>query len=326
VPLLSSDKPLYPNAPLFASSAAEWGWTAQRVSERVPEEFEQTLVRIPSFFPRGVMVTDDDECVWIKKSTRERRHCDRRLPPPEPDYVWYKWKGEEYMGYDWRRAGAKERYEREQDAREMKRARDKRRVRPGKSRGSLEFRGWRWLCPVCERAVKMLYLPLSPEEIFPQSVISASAAVSKKAASFACQACQHLSVKAGRDDYQWNVFVSYLSGGMLYGSEVNRPAWWSPRPRRNVARREADPRAARRRELLAQWLMQGWSNQRIAEELGISAGAAAQHIVRLYRHHGVRGGRKALAKALGVELAAGTVVRGAGGGCRQIAEEKQLVR
>ena len=29
-------------------------------------------------------------------------------------------------------------------------------------RGSLLFRGWRWLCPVCDRRIKVLFCPLPP--------------------------------------------------------------------------------------------------------------------------------------------------------------------
>src|SRR5687768_4603473 len=45
----------------------------------------------------------------------------RRLPPLPPDYVWYKWRGDEYVGYDWRSAAARAGYERRQRQRALAR-------------------------------------------------------------------------------------------------------------------------------------------------------------------------------------------------------------
>ena len=48
--------------------------------------------------------------------------------------------------------------------------------------------------------------------------------------------------------------------------------------------------------------MQGWTYPQIAAELGISVCTVVGRIARLYAQHGVRGGRKALARKLGVTL------------------------
>src|SRR5205823_1877232 len=83
----------------------------------------------------------------------------KKLPPPPPDYVWYKWKGEEYIGYDWRAAVEKpiikQNYQRRQRRLANQRAaKKKRRLEKGPalslSKGSLRFRGYRFLCPSCK--------------------------------------------------------------------------------------------------------------------------------------------------------------------------------
>jgi len=309
IPLLYSKTPLLPNAPLFAPADGEWGETAQLLCERVPTDFDQTIVRVPALWPRGTFV-DEQERGWERESAREpRQPAPRKLPPPEPDPVPYKWKDGKYLGYDWRMAGAKERYDKRMRAKEAQRERDRRRVREPKSLGSHEFRGWLWLCPVCDKPVKMLYLPLSPMELMPQSL---EAWMSEREAlrRFACRDCQHVTAFRHAHRNYWNEVVSYLSWGLLYGSEVQRPPSWTQSPKRSRPKLGLQPATRKRHEALAKRLMEGWTNGQIAAELGISYCTVVGRIARLYAERRVRGGRKGLAAAMGVAAPARRPKRG----------------
>src|SRR5439155_10545415 len=131
-----------------------WGWTATELFARVPEEFEQTIVRIPIVWPRGRKFRDKDDLhpEHPDVDVGAKRYPSRKLPPPEPDYVWYKFKDGEYVGYDWRSPWGKARHEREMREKEARRERRRRREpkRTSAGSGSIEFKGWRWICPRCE--------------------------------------------------------------------------------------------------------------------------------------------------------------------------------
>ena len=115
----------------------------------------------------------------LERQTAERTETERKslaLPPPPPDpLAWYMWKGDEWMGYDWRNPRSKLRYEAHQRQLQLAREAAKRRRRergpsPNLSKGSLDFRGFRWLCPHCGRAVNVLFLPLPPINLLAHAV------------------------------------------------------------------------------------------------------------------------------------------------------------
>ncbi|HEV2296020.1 MAG TPA: hypothetical protein VGR35_19400 [Tepidisphaeraceae bacterium] len=185
--------------------------------------------------------------------------------------AWYKWKDGVYLGYDWRNPLAKRNYQRHQ--RQLTKARLARKNRrrdhgPALSarsaskgpQGSLEFRGWSWLCPGCDRAVRILYLPLPPVNLIAAfhrsrgdyaafaaliaggaesedrgSKIEASSGSAPSstlhpppspAPHFACERCHKLRRHSRCDPNFWNEIVTYLTGGLLYGREVKRPDWF----------------------------------------------------------------------------------------------------
>ena len=101
----------------------------------------------------------------------------------------------------------------------------------------------------------------------------------------------------------WNRFVAVVTGGLLYGREVERPRGFVYTRQRRKKRRAND--AAPQRERVCGLFLEGLSDRGIAARLGIGAGTVRNHITRLYRRHGVRG-RAALGAKLGVEVASGT--------------------
>jgi DNA-binding NarL/FixJ family response regulator len=83
----------------------------------------------------------------------------------------------------------------------------------------------------------------------------------------------------------WNQYVSYISGGLLYGKEVQRPADFVA-VRRNRRTRQLNRSAPMRRKVLAR-LSNGWSAQQIALHLGISLLAVKIHTRLLCREENV---------------------------------------
>src|SRR5262249_25626626 len=112
----------------------------------------------------------------------------------------------------------------------------------------------------------------------------------KKTFGFGCEICHRLkrSRQVGGD--WWNELVTYLSGGLLYGSEVERPEW--ARQDKEAVRKVAyRPRVGRapsaRRQRVEELLLEGWEFKQIAGELGVSRGSTYWYAGQVYREHGV---------------------------------------
>jgi DNA-binding NarL/FixJ family response regulator len=95
----------------------------------------------------------------------------------------------------------------------------------------------------------------------------------------------------------WNDLVAHLSGGLLYGAEVSRPAWLTRQRRRPYAPRPNAP-PAHRRLMVQERLLKGWPYKRIAADMHISPGTVDTHAQAIYAQHRVHG-RAALIRQLG---------------------------
>jgi DNA-binding NarL/FixJ family response regulator len=89
-----------------------------------------------------------------------------------------------------------------------------------------------------------------------------------------------------------------MSGGLLYGHEVALPRGLEIR-RKN--RYVTKPRPAPWRDRVLALVLQGHRRRRIAAELGIKPKHAANHMLTLYRLHGVRS-RQALLARFGINF------------------------
>lgn len=110
--------------------------------------------------------------------------------------------------------------------------------------GREHFRGgWDWVCPGrvaadgvalgCGRVCKKLVAPLPVWSIDRAMGVSAEDALvadyDPRRSRFACGKCwnvQHTPSAPGSVDAAWNQLVSFVSGGLLYGREVERPGGW----------------------------------------------------------------------------------------------------
>lgn len=282
-PLLYADEALDPGGGCLRRADAMWGATRNIWDWRIPGGIDVTLERLPCFYNANSRYVEDEDCVTFqaRATLQQPRVRLPRLPAAPPDAVWYKWKGNEYLGYDWRMPGERERYEREQrrraNSRAAYKARRQRRAVASQGRGGLRFRGWRWVCPVCAEAVVKLYYPLPEVNVLEHAAAELIKQFEPRPmhrhAGFACKRCHRLRDISRSYRQFWNQLVTRLSGGLLYGREVSKPAAMSKfvRKRRCGRRRHRDaernePRRRRVRELYEA----GWTYRQMADRLGCS--------------------------------------------------------
>jgi DNA-binding NarL/FixJ family response regulator len=309
IPLLYTDQPLDPNAKLYAAPDPLWSWTATYLGSRIPDDLAVTLTRVARIRPRGPSYRDTTALhpEHPELDPPPRKYQSRRLPPPPPDYVWYKWKGDVYMGYDWRNPYSKANYERAQRKKELARlARKKRNAkRPSTSTGSLQFEGWRWQCPACNRRVRTLYYPLPPLTFLDPDFLGRVASATLNGLqkdlpppnipTFACHTCHRVRHLSRIDRNTWNSLIAYLTAGLLYGREVPKPRWFHPT--RKIAYHPQPTRQAPRRQQVLRRILNGWSIQQIARDLHTGIRAVHNHLRALCKQENVKD-RHALTKKL----------------------------
>src|SRR5207249_2325024 len=139
IPILYTPRPLDPQSDNLDMPHPLWGNIWEYRYPILPRDFAQEIKRVPIYKRAPGPKWDVSP------------YPSRKLPPPPPDYVWYKWKGDQYIP----------------DKHELKRQRAKQRkaqrIRLGTSRpatrkrrgsgGSIRFMGYAWLCPSCKKQV-----------------------------------------------------------------------------------------------------------------------------------------------------------------------------
>jgi len=176
------------------------------------------------------------------------------------------------------------------------------------------FRGWTWVCPGrvgldgasvgCGRTCNRLFMPL-PVWTVPQAVgdrleIDADEVSGLAGAwspgftdpdqgkrSFACKRCWGVRDISLIGPDGWNAFAAHVTGGLLYGHEVERPRDEVPETRRRRKTTRRTP-PEKYREPVREMILQGLTDQQIADRLGISYGRARRAAGRIYRDAGVR--------------------------------------
>ena len=132
-------------------------------------------------------------------------------------------------------------------------------------RGRTVFRGWDWRCPGrldangesirCGRLCQYLYLPLPPFTLA-QSICAFTlempvgsglkgawqpglqqTSIAENRRTMACKHCWGVRNPSMLKYVGWNEFVSYISGGLLYGHEVKRPEDEAPYVRKRTIRK-----------------------------------------------------------------------------------------
>jgi DNA-binding CsgD family transcriptional regulator len=177
----------------------------------------------------------------------------------------------------------------------------------------MEFWGWKWVCPACKKTVNKIYYPVAPRTLF--DFLGYDPARSKSCRSpskkylpydvhdvptppgtFACGACHGVVSTTRTKGTAWNEVVSWLTRGMLYGHEVEKPKWY--KSERKVARHRKLGKPAAKREAVFNRLRLGWPIEEIALKLLMSKGAVIHSISRICQQERVKN-RHELARKLG---------------------------
>jgi DNA-binding NarL/FixJ family response regulator len=248
VPLIHSWQALDPSGPVFRKPDVLWGSLWEFLPDMVPDDFEQTILRKPTFTRWGAA-----------------RGSHRNNAPPDHLYT-----------------------------------------------DDVRFNGWRWICPSCKQQVHKIYYPIAPQTLF--DYLGYDPARSKTAqaqsneylpcdvddvptppACFACVTCHRVNGLERTTSAGWNTIVSWLSRGMLYGHEVQKPSWY--RHQRKIARHRKLGRPAHKRDAVFNRLRLGWTVPQIALNMKISRKAAEYLIYKICKLEGVKN-RHALAAKL----------------------------
>jgi hypothetical protein len=306
---------LDPCAHLCQPADRVWGWTGKIAYWRVPDDLPpQEIERVPFYQDRTRAFADKSGLHPehpLVDPVRPPKQPKYKLAPPPPDHVQYKWKGDQFIGYDWRAAEKnpliREGYERHQRrlartraAYKARKARGEVKPRPGADGGgSLMFRGWMWICPICGKQKKVLYYPLPPINVirgygtFAQDdVIDAALAADpslaepQRASGLACMQCHNVSGTGRVRKSVWHQVVVYLSGGLLRGRDVPRPEWFTP-DRKRPYRPMLMARTSKRPQAL-EMLERGVAIDQIARELQLCEATVTIYAQKLFPKYGVR--------------------------------------
>jgi hypothetical protein len=208
VPVVWSDGPLDPSGPMGRPPVNWWGSSWQSLAEKIPAGFTQVLERVPRFLPcRGAM---------------------------------------RFRGWWWRCPGLMEKPTKAADGIRGIRNRDM---------GDVEDA---WLRPPmpsaalgCGRLVSMLYAPLPVWTLGRYVDLQDGLDVEGLSGQWlpgvmdrwagrrrlACRHCWRVRNGGAAERHGWNEFVTHLSGGLLYGREVKRPAGFGYERRRAYVKR-----------------------------------------------------------------------------------------
>jgi len=178
--------------------------------------------------------------------------------------------------------------------------------------GSPRFRGYRWLCPKCERLVRILYYPLPPYNIprylqqDPAQLLSVSdssfilhpSAFPSNLSSFACHSCHHIRFFTRTTRDSWGHFITHVTAGLLFGHEIPKPKDFNaPTHRKRKYRPTLNRPPSQRRQQVLDHLLQGHPYDQIARQLNVGYGTVHAHVKHLYKQHDVHS-REQLAQKL----------------------------
>lgn len=156
------------------------------------------------------------------------------------------------------------------------------------------FRTWRWVCPGCAKEVITLYCPVDPptvENWFDLQLDRIPGydpelhAAPKAMSTFACAACHNLHGLCRGTRDSWNRYVSTLTTGLMYGSEIPRPDGWIDR-RAPANLKLKTPRPTRRRdEVLELILTTDLTYPQMALKLNVTRAAIHQQVFKLHKRY-----------------------------------------
>src|SRR6185436_10000017 len=109
---------------------------------------------------------------------------------------------------------------------------------------------------------------------------------------FGCQKCHRVKFFSMTGAGAWNEVICQLSGGLLYGSEVEKPGWWAKevaQGRRRAFAPKLMREPSKRRAEVMELLMKAMKRREMARVLGVGRSRVDTLIDRIYKEHRVHG-------------------------------------
>jgi len=160
--------------------------------------------------------------------------------------------------------------------------------------GGREFQGWRWICPACGGPKRVLFYPIRPVNLLKDVDVGEEARriwdeeKEAGALAFACKKCHEVVHFTRLDSSFWNILIGQLTGGLLYGAEVERPGWFVEKRKRAFAeRKKREVWPTRKRAL--EMILEGRRAREIAAELGLKKQTINMYAHHWYKKYGVHG-------------------------------------
>ena len=155
---------------------------------------------------------------------------------------------------------------------------------------------WTWICPDCNRQVNTIYLPIGAPDFAALHDIELPAdSTPEPYLCFACKRC-HAPFDLARTPRSiaksWGLLVAHMSGGLLFGHEVPRPASFSAiRHNKPTTARRPSPR---RDELEAYLAHTDLPLKDIARRMHWTYGAVLKELHLICKKRRLKAGRPAL--------------------------------
>ena len=152
------------------------------------------------------------------------------------------------------------------------------------------FQGWSWLCPCCRKTARIIYYPVGCYDFC--TWIGFAPALSeplpKPTPIFACANC-HGILNFSRSNLRtsWNLFVLQSTGGLLFGREVQKPAWLK-QARKRAYHPQHNPRPALSLQRIQNLLVTtDLSFAGIARELHLTRNTVGAKTAQIYKRNNV---------------------------------------
>lgn len=155
------------------------------------------------------------------------------------------------------------------------------------TRWGIDFIGWQWRCPLCYQLTDRVYYPMRVPCVEDYLNLHIPHRPPAPKPLFACATCHGVTHLSRADRDSWNVFVTYLTQGLLRGTDVEQPTWWHRRKNKPSTRPNARP-AVRRYEVRDYLIDTDLTRDQIAQKMKISRATINMHVEDLYREYNVR--------------------------------------
>lgn len=154
-------------------------------------------------------------------------------------------------------------------------------------RGDLKFRGWRWICPGCQRETLRVFYPMPAllRADFVKKAGDDPDDVAPPLPCFACGPCHQINDEGRLRSQGWDTLIAHITGGLLYGREVKKPSWYTAAGKKRFVPRPACQTSKLQAAILPLLLDTTLTPAQISKTLRLRLSSVHTSIRRLLKHH-----------------------------------------